>query len=114
MTKNIINLPFFTNQTQNGFSQEIYLKNGGKVSMFLEGVLDGAKIKFYVKHLQNSNYVPYVSGVDIIYQTVEGKEFEIEEEMPCFLKVELLDATENTNITVTGFYFDKFSDYGII
>jgi len=114
MSKSIITLPFFKNETQNKFSEENYLVNGGKISIIVEGLLDGAKIKFYIKYLDDSNYVPYVSGENSVLQLTEGKEFEINEEIPCFIKIELFDVSLNTNVTVTGYYIDKFSDYGIL
>lgn len=104
---------FLNNQTNDIISEPKYFPNGANVSIGVHGLLDTAYINYMVSY-DNDIYYYYIDN-DIIYkQTKEGKEIEIIETIPFYIKIELANSSVDTDVSVTGYYIDKFINYGII
>lgn len=109
---NIQTIYFLNQQGNNIISESKHFRNGGTISVGVEGLLDGGKLRYYVSY-DNIKWFPYLDSNEIYEQIKEGKEIEIFEYIPFYIKVELVNSSINTNINVIGYYIDKFNDYGI-
>lgn len=113
MLGEIKKINFFQNKTEDGFSDSEYFKNAGKINFTLSGDLDGASIKFQVS-FDNINWHYYVNGNEQFTLTKEGREIDIFENIPFYLRAELTSSQTNTDINLIGYYLDKFKEFGII
>lgn len=113
MTINIKEILVFNNRTSNGESDAQYFENGTILSVIISGSLNDAAIRFKISY-DGVTYHYYINNGDIFEQQIEGKEISIKENIPFYIKAELLNADVNTSVTLKYYYSDFYKNYGII
>jgi len=102
-------LELFKNQKLNGFSNEV-LFIGGRLHLIASGKFDGAKIKYQVSYDDGKTYHDYlVMNDEAAIQDFPGKMFYIVEDGEVKIRAILSNASNNTNISLNGYYNQYYS-----